>query len=205
MKKQYARKTGGLNTAGRETKRNKKTKNCPACYQVVTRRTNDKCPNCGVTLYLADGEYFLIELPHQRLILHNWHKSVAELAGLNAQTIETESIKDYLPSSENVSPLFLKNEAWAAGKILQQCGKDFELCISVIDLYHERMTGRAASISLYYIAAYPGLKALIEGARRALYKEKINRAVQFASTSDEFAKQQKFGTLYGERDDNLSS
>lgn len=180
--------------------RNKKSdsryKICPVCKQEITRRTSDgRCIKCNKKIHLAAGEYFIVDQPFERLMIHNWSKYTTKFLDVDIE--EVDDISELIPSPDKISPLYLKNEAWAAQKLLELCGKDFQLAKHVINVYHES-TGRADTrqLSLHYIVSYPGIKALIYKAKNRLYESKLDELGIRKSYKDLDDKKEKFGNPF---------
>lgn len=202
--KQHAKETSPSRSKNiNNVKKNKNkggVKICPACREEMGRRTsNGTCRNCGVKLYLHDGEYFLVEQPVERLIIYNWSKFVERYAGVDLDDVE--NIKTLMPSSDDIGIVFLKNEAWAGNRLLKLCNKDFILALNVIDIYHEEMPrSNLNKLSLYYIVNYPGLLILIQRAKKRKAQEKIKRAEQIISVESVNKRIEKYGDIFNKQD-----
>lgn len=181
-------------------KNNNRYKECPYCGATLTRRTKEgTCPKCERKIYLANNEYFKVEQPIERLIIHNWSQYTSHFLGIDVS--ELEDVSHLMPSPDDVSPIYLKNEAWAAQKLLDLCNKDFDLAYHTILVYHEN-TGRTDTreLSLHYIVSSPGLKILVQKARRHLYESKIEKMTIEKSARSIQDKQKTFGSPFENQD-----
>lgn len=169
----------------RKTRHNKDPKgtdkNCPLCGNEVKRRKKERCPFCGAKLYKYDGEYFTISKPQQRLIVYNWTKYLQDI-DINIYGEDKEWVQ-YLPSSDDISIVMLKNEGWAANKLIKSAGKNFELALKIIDIYHEYKNNKEdiRRSRLFYLVSTPLFTVLIQRAKRRLMEEKMELASRVVS------------------------
>lgn len=165
----------------RRSRGGKEDKSCPVCQVIVKRRRNDKCPECGTVLYLAEGGYFTISHPQERIILYNRFRFVAEMEGIDYLDPDLD-IKSIMPKSSELSPVFMKNEAWGASKLLELANKDVELALCVIDVCYDVRGYRPTSVK--FLVSNPLIKALLNKARKILNQRKIQQAVSEQSTRE---------------------
>lgn len=178
-------------------------KSCPVCRNEVKRRSGNNCPHCGVTLYLADGEYFLIDSPIERLIIHTLGKFIAGLKGIDV--LSEKDIKKYMPSLADISVMVLKNEAHAAKKLLGYCGGDFELAVETINTYYKLSNLNSGQAFIRYIVAHPNIKAFVYKARQDLHESKVLEALKEDATQTILNRMNSFGSIYKSEREDLPS
>lgn len=174
-------------------RKDEKFKQCPVCGNMIYKRADGKCKTCGTPLFLVDGEYYTISKPQERLIAYTYMKVAKDVGEVDIKTVE--DISKYIPSSDDFSPIKLKNEAWAANKLLTESNQSFDLAMEVIDTFFETKGGY---ISLYYLVSYPGIRALIHKARARLRSKRLNAQMQRESTDAAKRKQDLFNKPFGE-------
>lgn len=171
-----------------------KTKTCPYCSSEIKKRVKNKCPNCGEKLFMVDGEYYTISEPQERLIVHCLAKTVTEL--LSVDVLDAETVKEYMPSADDFSVVKLKNEAWSANRLLQECKGNIRLAIKVIDVAYESYGLGRRTFTLYNIVSQPLFRALVGKARGRLYQDRLRILEQKESIKNQRNKQNAFGSPF---------
>lgn len=181
-------------------KDNDYAKTCPVCSNAMTRRSKDgNCKQCGSKLYLHDGQYFTVSQPVERLLMYNWSEYYEKYSNLDVKGLTSEEIKKLMPSMDEISIQTLKNEVWAANKLIELCNRDINMCYAAISVYHETI-GKSVPM-LYWMVSNPLLKAWLLETKKRYNINRIAKAVE-RNTIDSITKKQNiFGKTFTSKED----